>query len=122
MSKTQLQDLVDRGHEMMNHTKTHVSLTSLDDTELTDEIGGAKQWLIDNLAGVDQVRSFTSPFAHYSQAVLNKIAQYHECCTGPLGIYNYQDTPDLELYYCDAGAKSPGVLRGYIDTAIANKS
>lgn len=64
--------VVDAGHEIASHTRTHASLTALDGTEQTDEISGSKTDLEATL-GVD-VPGFRAPTCQIDDRAYRTIA------------------------------------------------
>jgi len=63
------------GWEIGSHTRTHPSLISLSDQQLTDELLGSRQDL--EAQGI-KVSSFASPFGDYDSRVLVVVAKYYQ--------------------------------------------
>jgi peptidoglycan/xylan/chitin deacetylase (PgdA/CDA1 family) len=111
------------GWEIGGHTKSHPDLTTLNDSQLDDEIGGCKTYLINNGLGHD---TFAYPFGVYNQNVIHKLSDYFS--TGRL-IFNsfaYSDRYNTKyrLRAIDAGPVGGTVanVKSRIDDAITNKA
>ena len=70
MSRAQLRELADDGHEIGSHTITHPDLTQLDDADLTRELGEPKT-LLEEIAG-RPVTGIAYPFGSYDARVIEK--------------------------------------------------
>ncbi len=68
MSKTQVQDLFARGHEIGAHTQTHPHLTTLSAAQQQQEISGSRQDLLGWNVGA--VLSFSYPFGEYDSSTI----------------------------------------------------
>jgi peptidoglycan/xylan/chitin deacetylase (PgdA/CDA1 family) len=81
MTAAQLRETVELGIEIGAHTRTHVSLPGLSDSELRREVQGSRKALQD-LLGVP-VEFFAYPFGHVDRAALEAVAAagYTAACT-----------------------------------------
>jgi peptidoglycan/xylan/chitin deacetylase (PgdA/CDA1 family) len=70
MTRAQLRELADDGHEIGSHTITHSDLAKLDDADLTRELRESKT-LLENIAG-RPVTGIAYPFGSYEARVIEK--------------------------------------------------
>lgn len=68
MNVSQVRDIYKTGHEVGPHTKTHPFLTQLTPDQITSEINGSKQDMID--AGFTPSDIFIYPYGDYNQSVI----------------------------------------------------
>jgi peptidoglycan/xylan/chitin deacetylase (PgdA/CDA1 family) len=80
------QSLFDRGHEIANHTRSHLNLSILTPEEVEYEISKGKADILENLQGVQQVPSFTYPYGSSSPCSKSLAAKYHMNARGSWGI------------------------------------
>lgn len=116
---TQLRDTY--GWEIAGHTESHPQLATeeLSDAQLTTEIGGGKQVLVDH--GFNPT-AFATPFGDYDNHVLAEIAKYYTSHRGfhdlDNNVWSYNDylLNNMQVQ----GGVSVQAVKDRIDDAIAN--
>ena len=83
---TPWQNLSDRGHEIANHTRNHLNLSTLTAEQVEYEISQGKADILANLHGVQQVPSFTYPFGASTPLSRTMAAKYHMNARGGGGV------------------------------------
>ncbi len=73
LNQAETLDLYQRGHEIGAHTRTHRDLTTLSEAELTAEVSGSRQDLLD--LGIAPVATFAYPFGAYNASTTPIIQQ-----------------------------------------------
>lgn len=72
LTNAQLRQMVGMGHEIEAHTMTHAQLTRLSDSQLRNEVAGAKATLEGNL-GI-RIRYMAYPYGDYNARVIDAVA------------------------------------------------
>lgn len=85
LSERQIYEMAEAGMEIGAHSRTHVSLPTLDSKKLEDEVMGSKEDLTSLLG--QPVLSFAYPFGHYDERSLDAVrrAGYLVACTTETG-------------------------------------
>lgn len=68
MSKNQVKEINNQGHEIGAHTRSHAHLTQLGTQQQQDEILGSKEDIL--ALGVESVNSFSYPFGEYTADII----------------------------------------------------
>lgn len=110
-----------RGHEIGNHTRTHPDLTTLSQTELQDEVDGARQDLIG--IGVQKIETLAYPFGAYNSGLTGFISS-----TGYLGARTTDDgdtQPSTDRFALKrrnlGGAVTISDVQNWVNVAAVNK-
>lgn len=122
ITSAQMLDLQTRGHEIEDHTKTHVDLTTVNSTQLTDEIVNSKSDLL--AMGVNPITSFDYPYGAYSTAVEQVIqnAGYLGARTSDAGYVQKTDNPYLLKAMTIINTTSVADIESWIASAATNKT
>ncbi|MBD3109824.1 family 16 glycosylhydrolase [Bacillus sp. AGMB 02131] len=117
----QLQEMYDRGWDLLNHTKTHADLSTLSKEKQREEIIEAKKWL-KNKGYTRGEKAFLYPYGSYNDVTLEVLKE-----EGFLWARTVLDGENYELSY---EAKTlnlvtsldPELVKDRVDAAIENKS
>jgi len=92
----QVLDMQSKGQEIGSHSKTHPYLTTLDPSQIQDEIAGSKSTL--ESLGVNSIRSFDYPYGDWNNPVAQVVQQsgYLGARTVDTG-FNYRDGNPFQL-------------------------
>ena len=122
MTSTQLLDLQNRGYEIEGHTKTHVDLSTINSTQLTDEVVNSKSDL--EAMGINTITSFDYPYGVYSTAIeqVVKNSGYLGARTSDAGYVQKGDDPYLLKAMTIMNTTSVSQIEQWIDSANANKT
>jgi peptidoglycan/xylan/chitin deacetylase (PgdA/CDA1 family) len=121
MSKSQIINLANQGHEIGSHTRTHTKLTSLSYAGQQDEIEGSRDDLLS--WGVGPVNSFAYPFGDYNATTISivKNAGYDSAASTINGYVSpVSDRYQLERQSVESGTTITQIKQ-WIDSAAANK-
>lgn len=81
MNWSDMRGLLKRGHEIGNHTLGHLTLSSLDEVELADQINIAHETMVKELGPIDHFAWPRGTFRHMSQAAVDRVfATGHLSC------------------------------------------
>lgn len=96
--KEQLQQAFDDGHEIANHSKTHLNMAESSEEVVRDEIGTCHRFLLDNIEGLDQVDTLIYPYEQYHYGNFHTAAEfgYMFARSGP------QEREDIAQRNCSA--------------------
>jgi peptidoglycan/xylan/chitin deacetylase (PgdA/CDA1 family) len=127
MTREQIQDFADRGHEIASHSVTHAHLREVSPSQLDAELRES-QATLRQLFGPAAATSFASPYAEYNDATLAAIRQvysnqraYDDDGTDNSGFntrINY-DPYNLRVKFVDA-MTTTATVQGWIDSAKFN--
>jgi peptidoglycan/xylan/chitin deacetylase (PgdA/CDA1 family) len=97
LSFAQVKSIKQSGHEIACHTISHPDLTTLNQTELLQQLNGCKLTLQKELGGNSQVREFASPFGHNNDQTMAAIKQVFRSSRNTNGdiITNQADDQDI---------------------------
>jgi peptidoglycan/xylan/chitin deacetylase (PgdA/CDA1 family) len=122
IGKNEILSIESRGHEVGNHTRTHNDLTLMTESQVQDEIDGAKQDLVS--MGVKSIETFAYPFGAYNNALIGFISSH-----GYLGARstdngaNQNSTNRFALKRQNLGGDvTIKDVQGWIDASIANNT
>jgi peptidoglycan/xylan/chitin deacetylase (PgdA/CDA1 family) len=119
---THVLDMQSRGHTIGAHTKSHPNLTSLSTAAAQDEIAGSRQILLD--LGARPVSTFAYPLGAYNDSIKQIVK--NSGFTGARssdGGYNDKKTDQYALRrFSMENTTTFDQVRGYIDTALANRT
>jgi peptidoglycan/xylan/chitin deacetylase (PgdA/CDA1 family) len=86
MTSVQIKDLANRGHRIGSHSQTHPSLTTLNSTQLNNEVVGSKTKL-EQITG-QSINYFVTPYCDYNPTVValvkTKYSQGMRNCDEPI--------------------------------------
>ncbi len=88
MNWTSAKELLKHGFAVGSHSRTHPSLTQLDDTSISDEVEGSRRDFEDRLGA--PIRHFAYPYGHYDDRVRNAVHRcgYTAACSTHSGFNN----------------------------------
>lgn len=72
----QLQQAVDAGHELANHTTTHPDMTTLTPELAAAEIETCQRLVLDNVEGQERVVTFIYPYEQFNESVIALLKQH----------------------------------------------
>jgi len=110
------------GHEIQNHTKSHPYLTQLTQTQVTEEIMGAKSILLS--LGVNQVTALSYPFGDHNDSIVNSVRNlgFSAARTTEQGD-NYKNSDPLILKsYSLEKSTTFTQIKTLIDNAVKNRN
>jgi len=125
ITSSQMLDMQNQGHEIGAHSKTHSDLTTLNNSQLVDEILGSKQML--EAMGANTITSFAYPFGEWNENIKNIIGQsgYHGARTAMLqdGGFNSADQDPYLLKTFSIEINTPvSEVQKLINEAVNNKT
>lgn len=121
MSRAQVKELYDAGHEIGAHTRTHRALTTLSLAEREQEIAGSRAdirgW------GIEPVNVFAYPFGDYDAATIDIVrnAGYVSARSTRDGHALYTDDPYQLPRFSAENDTTVAEAAAWIDAAVANK-
>jgi peptidoglycan/xylan/chitin deacetylase (PgdA/CDA1 family) len=121
MSKAQVKDLFNKGHEIAAHTRTHPHLTTMTQAQQVAEIQGSRQDLL--AMNVGSIMSFAYPFGEYDATTLQVVKDAgFTSARSTIGGYATPTAVRLELPRQSLeNTVTVAQVKQWIDTAIANK-
>ncbi len=121
MTRAQIEEVYDQGHEIGSHTRTHHDLATLSTTEQRNEIAGSRQDL--QAWDVGDVTTFAYPFGSYTAETLGIVrdAGYESAAASNGGYATPASDPyQLERFGLE-NTTTFAQAKQWIDTAVANK-
>jgi peptidoglycan/xylan/chitin deacetylase (PgdA/CDA1 family) len=124
VTKNQVLQMYNTGHDIEAHTQTHPDLTTLTQAQMTTEISGSRQDLIN--IGITPI-ALAFPYGTYNSAVLQTVknAGFTASRTALVqdGGYNYKNQDPYLLKTQDVeSATTLADIRSWIDSASVNKT
>lgn len=122
MTRAQIEEVYDQGHEIGAHTRTHRDLASLSYTEQQNEVAGSRQDLLGWDVGT--VDSFAYPFGSYTTQTLQVVADanFESAASSNGGLV----TPTSDPYQLERrGLENTTTFeqaKQWIDEAVASKN
>lgn len=121
ISKAQVKDIFNAGHEIGAHTQTHVDLTTLTDAGQQAEIQGSRDDLL--AMNVGPITSFAYPFGNYNATTLQLVKNAGFTAGRNTIVKNV--TPTSDPFQLPAtsiqSTMTVAQIEGMIDNAIASK-
>jgi peptidoglycan/xylan/chitin deacetylase (PgdA/CDA1 family) len=120
VSRSQVQDLAARGHEIGAHTRTHAHLSQLSPEQARDEIAGARADL--RAWGVGPALSFAYPFGEYALETIDVVRQagFSSAAATVTGYVTPASDPYQLEYQEITTAVSIDDVKRWIDTAAGD--
>jgi peptidoglycan/xylan/chitin deacetylase (PgdA/CDA1 family) len=123
MSTNDVKALYNGGNEIGSHTITHPDLTTLNSTQLTQELGGS-QAALQQLLGGAPVTDFAAPYGNVNSTVLAESQKYYVSQRGvQLGYNSIDNYNQQDLLVQDINSTTTvAQLKSYIDYAKATNT
>ncbi|MBI2024180.1 polysaccharide deacetylase family protein [Candidatus Giovannonibacteria bacterium] len=121
ISRAQIKELFNMGHEIGSHTRTHADLPTLTAAEQKEEIEGARQDLL--ALNIGPIPSFAYPFGDYDSTTLQIVKNSGYSNARTTIVRNANPTSDpFQLPAFSVQVTTPiSQVKSMIDNAIANK-
>jgi peptidoglycan/xylan/chitin deacetylase (PgdA/CDA1 family) len=120
MGAAEMKAMAAQGHEIAAHTQTHADLTTIPLAQARTEIQGSRSDIA--FHGIT-ARSFIYPFGSFNQTVITEVQ--NAGFSGARGVETGFNTPTSNRWQLKDQHITAGVpfstVRGWIDTAVANK-
>jgi peptidoglycan/xylan/chitin deacetylase (PgdA/CDA1 family) len=97
MTWKDIKTLQEQGHDIESHTMTHTDLDAKSDQNLTYEIGGSKQCLLDHAGINPTIFAYPASTGHSNATVVNVVSKYYNLARSG-------DAP-LAFLHCDGYRK-----------------
>jgi peptidoglycan/xylan/chitin deacetylase (PgdA/CDA1 family) len=122
LSKDQILELSDRGHEIASHGNQHRYLPLLNSKDLKEEIEDSKSYLESLLK--EEITTFCYPYGRYSTKILDKVQQAgYAYATSNLRLTNEKENPYClqrrSVYSNDSLSKFISKIRNHSPISVA---